>query len=608
MRRILKMMGEILILSVLVAIMAVGVSAKENNISWTFHDDTKTLTIRGDGVVEYNRKWKKLKPKHIKIEEGIDEIGYYAFSDMKTVKSISIPKSVKEIGGFAFENSGIKKITIGKTVKKIHRGIFYNCQKLETVNWHYKEIPSYTFEECESLKKINMYTKIKTIGKEAFESTGFEEFKMPDSVQKVGPRAFAYCAELKKIVFSKNMQVIPSGIIEGCDRLEKVILKEGVRIIGKEAFADSKIPSIKIPNTVKVIKTGAFEGTEGIRKIVIPPEVKRIHDDTFKECKDLETIVFNKKVRSIGENAFAKCGKLKSVAVPGNVKSIEYKAFEKSGCKEVIISKGVKEIDYRAFNNCDQLEKVSISDTVSVISDNSFANCDKLTQIVVNPENEVYASVDNCLLNKNKTELLQVPGGKKGVYEIPATVTKVYPQAFYGCKSITAIASTNNPNFKSVDGILYDRTGTKLISSPINKTGTIVIPSNVLIIGESAFQNSKASQIIIPSSVVSMEQCAFEYCNNLTYMKIPGNVEKVSQAAFWECNKLTKVIIESGTKKIQRNAFHGCGKLRKIVVPISVYFINETAFSECWRVSLYCKKSSCAMSFANKHDYRYKVI
>src|SRR5699024_1808319 len=135
--------------------------------------------------------------------------------------------------------------------------------------------------------------------------------------------------------------------------------------------------------------------------------------------------VFSKKVRGIGENAFVKCGKLKSVAVPGSVKSIEYKAFEKSGCKEVIISEGVKEIDYRAFNNCDQLEKVSISDTVSVISDNSFANCDKLTQIVVHPENEVYASVDNCLLNKNKTDLLQVPGGKKGVYEIPATVTKV---------------------------------------------------------------------------------------------------------------------------------------------------------------------------------------
>ena len=444
MRRIFKMMGEILILSTLVVIMAVGVSAKENNISWTFRDDTKTLTIRGDGVVEYNRKWKKLKPKHIKIEEGIDEIGYYAFSD--------------------------------------------------------------------------------------------------------------------------------------------------------------------IPDTVKVIKTGAFEGTEGIRKIVIPSEVKRIHDDTFKECKDLETIVFNKKVRSIGENAFAKCEKLKSVTIPGNVKTIEYKAFEKSGCKEVIISKGVKEIDYRAFNNCDQLEKVSISDTVSVISDNSFANCDKLTQIAVDAGNKMYASVNNSLLNKNKTELLQVPGGKRGVYEIPATVTKVYPQAFYGCKNLTGIASTDNSNFKSVDGILYDRTGTKLISSPINKTGTIVIPSNVLIIGESAFQNSKASQIIIPSSVVSMEQCAFEYCNNLTYMKIPGNVEKVSQAAFWECDNLRKVIIESGTKKIQRNAFHGCGKLRKIVVPISVYFINETAFSECWRVSLYCKKSSCAMSFANKHDYRYKVI
>lgn len=43
MRRIFKMMGEILILSTLVVIMAVGVSAKENNISWTFRDDTKTV-------------------------------------------------------------------------------------------------------------------------------------------------------------------------------------------------------------------------------------------------------------------------------------------------------------------------------------------------------------------------------------------------------------------------------------------------------------------------------------------------------------------------------------------------------------------------------------
>lgn len=608
MKKLIKFVGVILMLLTLIGTISIGVSAKEKDTSWKYNEQTKTLTILGEGKVEKDEKWNKLKIKNVKIEEGVEEIGNGAFSNLKSVKNISLPKSVIKIGFDAFENTGIEKITIRGSVKTIYGGTFYRCKKLKKVNWYAKEIPSYAFSYCSSLKNVKVSSKLESIGTRAFSSTGIEEFSVPNSVKTVGDMAFANCKELKKLVFSKNMETIPSRVVFNCHKLENVEIKQGTKTIGKKAFSTSTIQQITIPNSVTNIKARAFYKTGGIKKIAIPENITRIRDYTFYNCKDLETIKFNTKVKSIGENAFARCKKLGKITIPGNVTSIEYKAFEKSSCTEIVLGEGVEEIDYLAFNDCNKLEKVVISSTVSTICDSSFANCDRLTQITVAEENKTYTSVDNCLLSKDKTELLLVPGGKSGAYEIPATVVKVYPQAFYGCKKITSYLATNNSRFKSIDGILYDSTATKLISCPIGKTGTITIPSTVTIIGESAFQNSKANNIIIPDSVIKLETCVFEYCNNLEYIKIPGSVEKVSQAAFWECNNLKKVVIENGTKKIQRNAFYGCNKLKKIIVPISVYFINDTAFSECYRVSIYCKKSSCAMAFANRWYYDYKVI
>lgn len=674
MKNVIKVVSQLFILLVLVGTMAIGVMASEKNVSWTYDADTKVLTISGTGKVTRDEKWNKLEINHVEIEEGIKKIDRYAFSYMNDMKTISIPTSVQKIGLSAFEGSGLEKITIEKTVKKIDGWVFYacknleevvwntekipryafydcknlktikmsedincigqkafsntgikeftipntikeigesvfeNCKKLEVVNWNLEEIPRYTFYRCKALKTVNLSSELHTIKRKAFTNTAIETFIIPDSVNKIEDAVFSNCKKLEQLTFSKNIDTIPSNIVKGCKKLNEIVINEGTTTIGAYAFANCKVNNIVIPTSVTKIKAKAFYGTKGIKEIIIPNEVKRIRDYTFYNCTDLENVVWGEKIRSIGESAFENCNSLGKITIPGNIKSIEYKAFANSGCTELLLLDGVEEVDYWVFNNCDRLETVTIGSTVSTICDNAFVDCDKLTQIIVDENNKEYASEEGCLLNKDKTELLMVPGGKIGDYEIPASVTKINSQAFYSCKLITNILSTNNKNFASVDGILYNSEVTQLISCPINKTGTITIPSTVTSIGTSAFQNSYAKKIIIPDSVVSIGQCAFEYCQNLKEIKIPGSVKKISQAAFWGCSNLKKVVIENGTKKIQRNAFNGCSKLKKIVIPISVYFINETAFSDCYKISIYCKKSSCAMSFANRFYYKYRII
>lgn len=604
-----------LIISTLLSGMLVSVNADDiinegkcgKNVTWRFNDETDTLTIQGSGKVEYDSNWDELDIVKVDMKEGITGIDDYAFSGLNTINMIIIPKSVNDIGDCAFQQTGIKKMTIKKSVKKVGNQIFWGCKKLKEIDWHINRIPQGTFANCTRLKVVKISSKTKSIGALAFYNTAISQFDMPDTVKWVGESAFASCKKLETLVFSNNVKKIPSNVVKNCN-LKSVTMGDNTTTIDKSAFAKSNIQELVIPNSVKKIKEKAFYKTAGIKKITIPENINKINNYTFYKCPDLEEIEFNNKLKIIGENAFAKCKKLQKIVIPKSVKTIEYKAFEKSGCTEVVLSEGVQDIEYWAFNDCNRLSKIVVSSTVVNICYNSFVACDNLIEIEVDTNNSTYTSFEGCLMNKECNELLLVPGGKSGVFEIPASVTKIDAQAFYGCNKITAFAATNNKSFACANGILYNNTMTKLISSPISKTGTITIPETVTEIGESAFQNSEASQIILPETVTTIGYCAFEQCNNIRKITIPGSVTKVAHAAFWECDNLERVEIEYGTKKIQRNAFHGCNKLNKIVIPASVYFIAESAFTDSYDVNIYCKKSSYAMAYATKWYINYKVI
>ncbi len=291
-----------------------------------------------------------------------------------------------------------------------------------------------------------------------------------------------------------------------------------------------------------------------------------------------ETVVIpdtidGKSVTSIGRRAFEGCTNLKSITIPNSVTEMGRRAF--SGCSSLIgiaIPDSVTEIGKYAFDGCKSLTSITIPDGVTSIGDGAFYNCSSLTEIKVASENSNYVSVNGVLYNKDKTTIICYPAGKKGNnYKIPDGVTKVGSSAFIGCSSLTSITIPN-----SVTEIGYS------VFEGCTNLKSITIPNGVTSIGDSAFEDcTSLKSITIPNSVTSIGDSAFEDCTSLTSITIPNGVTSIGDSAFEGCTSLTSITIPNSVTSIGFGAFIGCSSLTSITIPDSVTCIGDSAFNGC---------------------------
>lgn len=185
---------------------------------------------------------------------------------------------------------------------------------------------------------------------------------------------------------------IPSDIVhigervfEGKHRIEKIILPQGLRTIGKKAFSGCYYAYMVLPQGVKTIGENAFmfcysldlpltQGLTTIGKgafccctfsdVVLPQGLEEIDDAVFSECSKLKSIEIPYSVKQIGKMAFSNCYSLKSVEIPNSVKQIGERAFSGSyNFKRIFIPKSVESIGKDAFEGCRNLNIYCEGDT-----------------------------------------------------------------------------------------------------------------------------------------------------------------------------------------------------------------------------------------------------
>ena len=91
--------------------------------------------------------------------------------------------------------------------------------------------------------------------------------------------------------------------------------------------------------------------------------------------------------------------------------------------------------------------------------------------------------------------------------EIPSSITSIAESSvFSGSSKLKSInVASDNPNFSSVDGVLYNKDKTKIICVPGGIRGDFTIPSSVNCIGYSAFEDDSLTSVKIPSSVTKIQ-------------------------------------------------------------------------------------------------------
>ena len=165
---------------------------------------------------------------------------------------------------------------------------------------------------------------------------------------------------------------------------------------------------------------------------------------------------------------------------------------------------------------------------------------------------------------------------------VPQGVKSIDHDAFYGCTGLTTITiAADNLNYSSINGILFNKSGTSLIVCPEGLT-SISIPQGVTSIGDSAFYNcSGLTSISIPQGVTSIGSGAFSNCTGLTSISIPQGVKSIGEYTFNNCIALTSISIPQGVTSIGDSAFSGCRGLTSISIPQGVTSIGMDAFSDC---------------------------
>ncbi len=194
--------------------------------------------------------------------------------------------------------------------------------------------------------------------------------------------------------------------------------------------------------------------------------------------------------------------------------------------------------------------------------------------------------------------------------EIPKSVTYIGSNfARMTCESeFTSInVSPDNPNFTSVDGVLYDKSKKKLMTVPNGKTGVFVVPDGVTSIGEDAFSYCCGiTGVKIPSSVKSIGSFAFGYCWNLESIEISYGITSIEPNTFYCCGALRNVKIPSSVTEIGSYAFYNCYSLTSIEIPSSVTEIGSYAFSGCDNLDIVIDNSEENLKFYS-YEYDWKL-
>lgn len=446
--------------------------ALSSSVYWYYEKKSKKLTIYGEGAAVSETQWQNSYPwsdfsgsiKTVEIENGVTEIGAFAFNNAKKLKTVIASDSVKKVGAYAFSNT--------KWLSQQKDGGVYIGRSLYL--WK-GDIPL----GSPSFKK-NTYS----ISDYAFaNNSSLTSLTIPSSIKKIGNNAFIWCENLKTVTFKKGVNSLGESAFSNCTSLQKVIL----------------------PSSLKKIPSFAFGDCTSLTTVTLPSKVTTLSDFAFYNCKKLVTVSFSKKLKKLSAESFYGCSALKNIKIPEGNKyfSTDDKGvlYNKSKTKLYLIPLGKKLSSYKlstktttivsnAFADNTNLKKLTLPKKLHTIGEGAFSGCTNLKTINTAPNVKTMnnTAISETLWYRNKVGLIYF--GKVLLDYKGNMPEDTWLRIKDGTVSVASYALSDKPELTGV-----------------------TFPDSLQSIGEHAFALCTGlDNIVIPASVKKIGQGAFRDC------------------------------------------------------------------------------------------------
>ena len=426
-----------------------------------------------------------------------------------------------------------------------------------------------------------------------------------EGVTSIGDAAFFNCKNLPTITIPQNIAHIGDNVFVGCNGLTSINVDknntnyssstDGV-LFDKDQKTLMRFPAGKsgsyayvIPNSVDSIGEYAFQNCTGMSSVTIPKNLKSIGWNGFDNCSGLTSITSNAVTPpdcGEGDDRFDKVDK----DIPVNVPEGSVEAYKEApGWSEFTNIRYHCIIDEGKCGYGDYYSKVtyelSCDGVLTIAGEGPMANyrTDEATNPVPWAKNKIKAVV----IKSGVTTIGRCAfyGGDNIVsVEIPNTVTSIKEKAFGDCPVLATIeVAADNPNFSSVDGVLFNKDQTTLVQYALgNERTEYTVPNTVISIGERAFERTiHLTSVTLPETVKMIDSYAFADCHGLTSFEIPKSVTAIQAGAFKYCTHLTSINLPDGITSIEASTFYGCTALADVVLPNNVTSIGASAFWYC---------------------------